>query len=376
MSEISYPLAEHIPEPIFVFENSSPIQQNNGAPIISWVNVETELWVGRSSRTIIGKPLGDITKAFNALSQNIFNTMQNQSSVRGHDLIIEFVGGQKFICDYLIFQCPQGTALMMLPKQAGLNDNDTHLKEESVNMLGRMLAHELKNPLAGIRGAAQLLESELDRADNLELTGLIQDEVDRIGRLVEQIELFGSGNFAPYTKLNIHSILRKAKLLFQSQNEADHTQRSIELSENYDPSLPDVYGDKDGLMQVTVNLIANAVEVLQNVDDSEKAQGKIEIQTLYRTGVVKRLADGTTISLPVEVRIIDNGPGIDVNIRDRVFQPFVTSKANGHGLGLALVQKIITEHGGLVDVKTKLGRTVFSFLLPITPMQNTAEDRR
>ena len=221
-------------------------------------------------------------------------------------------------------------------------------------MLGRMLAHELKNPLAGIYGAVQLLEAGLSEDADLEITELIKSEVKRIGRLADKMENFGDSTSSDFENFNIHTVLRKALLLIQNSDNSD-----IKFVENYDPSLPDVHGNMDQIMQVVINFLANATDaVYVNAD-----KGRIEIQTQFRSGVRKKNQMGIVTTLPVEVRIIDNGAGINPQMQDRIFQPFVTSKANGHGLGLALVSKIISEHGGLVSCESEPGRTVFSILL-------------
>jgi len=179
------------------------------------------------------------------------------------------------------------------------------------------------------------------------------------------MEKFGQAEYDKFTNFNVHEVLRKATLLFENQNAGD-----LEFREVFDPSLPDVYGDIDGIMQVIVNLIANAVDAIR----SEKAGGAITVQTKYRTGIQRRDHSGRKRSLPVEVKICDDGPGIPDKLRDRIFQPFVTSKANGQGLGLALIAKIIEDHGGLIEMSSEPGKTVFSILLPVKSNSESGTD--
>ena len=345
-----FPIAEYLPEPIFILHEDTHK--------IFWINSAAELWLRRSSRAVTGLMLTGFSPDFDTLAMDISRRSQMGGAIHGHDMSIRLAGKRNFTCSYVVFSCPSGIVIKVMPKPTTQSVHTHADNEQAVTMLGRMLAHELKNPLAGIHGAAQLLESSLHNQDDLELTVLIKTEVGRIGRLADQMENFGTTNGGENALFNVHTILRNAKLLFQSQDNSD-----IKLVEDYDPSLPDVFGNADALMQVVVNLIANAVEAI-NKGNNDGARC-IEIKTLYRTGVTRRLGNRVHRSLPVEIRIIDNGPGIDVNLRERIFHPFVTSKSNGYGLGLALVSKIISEHEGLIDVQSQSGCTVFSILLPI-----------
>ncbi len=340
-----FPIAENMPDPVFLLRREDKT--------LIWMNAASENWVHKSSASVAGQGLSALSEGFTTLSESLVTAAQGQKTTRGHDMHIS-IKRLDYACIYTVFPCPEGVCVMVWPKQVGLGSGDGR-RNEAVTMLGRMLAHELKNPLAGIRGAAQLLESELDNADDPELTELIKTEVDRISRLAETMEGFGSVEMSAPSSFNVHTILRKAKLLFQNQD-----MDGIVLQEDYDPSLPSVLADQDGLMQVVVNLLANAVEAIKGSGIGDR----VEITTSYRAGVRRKAADGHSYSLPVNIQIIDNGPGIDEKLRARVFEPFVTAKANGHGLGLALVAKIVEDIGGLIEVQSVPGRTVFSVLLP------------
>ncbi|GHE85391.1 PAS domain-containing sensor histidine kinase [Aliiroseovarius zhejiangensis] len=223
--------------------------------------------------------------------------------------------------------------------------------------MAEMLAHEIKNPLAGITGAAQLLSMSLSPEDR-ELTDLIVAESRRVVALLEQVEHFGDLRPPACASVNIHDILDRARATAQVGFAP-----GMMIEENYDPSLPDVWVDGDQMQQVFLNMLKNASQAC-------KGEGKIEIRTFYEGGLRLRLPDGGHASLPLQVEVIDNGPGLPADIADHVFDPFVSGRENGTGLGLALVSKILTDHGALISVDSRPGRTAFRLSLPIAPAPN------
>jgi two-component system nitrogen regulation sensor histidine kinase GlnL len=257
---------------------------------------------------------------------------------------------------------PGFVLLIMEPRQiADRLNRALSVKTAAKSAIGmaEMLAHEIKNPLAGITGAAQLLSMNLSGEDR-EMTDLIVAETRRILKLLEQVEQFGNLRPPERKAVNIHDLLDRARKTAQVGFAAN-----MKVIEAYDPSLPPTWVDGDQMLQVFQNLLKNAAQV------AGKEGGTITIHTFYDTSLRLRRKDGTA-ALPLQVEIIDDGPGLPPEIAADVFEPFVSGRENGTGLGLALVSKIISDHDGWISVNSVPGRTVFRISLPVAPKDEGA----
>lgn len=253
-----------------------------------------------------------------------------------------------------------GVVVMMLQQRSMAQMIERQLSQRqaarSISGMASVLAHEIKNPLSGIRGAAQLIEPGLSEDDRM-LARLIIDETSRIRALVDRMEVFGDERPLETADVNIHAVLDHVKRLAQTGFAS-----GIRILEEYDPSLPSIPAHRDKLVQAVLNLIKNAAEALEDAGEA----GRIVLRTAFRPGV--RLAvpgSALRVSLPFLIEIEDNGPGIRDDVRTQLFDPFVTTKRTGTGLGLSLVAKIIGDHGGIIECDSVPKRTVFRILLPI-----------
>ena len=327
-----------------------------------FVNHAAEQFLGISAAQLSQLSLADLVPYDNPIFQLIEQVRSGDLTISDHDMTLESPRLHKTAITVQGAPLPEepGSVVLVMQDASAARALDRQLTfrsaARSVTGMAAILAHEVKNPLSGIRGAAQLLESSVTAADR-ELTVLIRDEADRIRDLVDRMEAFGE---KPIERgaVNIHRVLEHVRLLAQTGFAA-----SIRFSEIYDPSLPHVYGNRDQLVQVLLNLVKNAAESIVGADH---ISGEIVLSTSFRHGM--RLAvpgSDHRMHLPLVVSVRDNGPGIPEDIRPNLFDPFVSSKATGSGLGLALVAKIINDHGGLVEVDDRPGRTEFRLHLPM-----------
>jgi len=337
---------DDLPSPVFVFA-SSELK-------ITWVNMLSQDWLGQSLRNLVNTNFSDHIQNPDLIIEAATRCASSRSPVTLRNFLLSRKEMADERCHLTLF--PSANNIALIITQTSAQPNDAHTNENAVTAMGRMLAHEIKNPLAGIHGAAQLLRDDVKTEEGQNLIDLIGSEIGRIRRLADRMETLGDRDPENISLVNIHEILRDARKLMES------SYSHVTFYEHYDPSLPDTLGDRDTLMQAILNVIKNAVEAIDKTGEN----GEVSLKTSFRTGVLRKGIQGDEDRhLPIEIKIIDNGPGIPPNIRDQIFQPFVTDKPTGQGLGLALVAKVVAAHDGLVEVKSRPGKTVFSILLPV-----------
>lgn len=355
MIDFNLPFAISLPFPAFIL---SPTDEK-----ILWLNDPARQWIGFNSTKAINKRIHEIFSA--ALGEHVLKLPSpEQAYVYERNTEFHLPNGEICKADYSIFHYDHYFGLIFLP-QGQFSVADPEISESAVSSLGRMLAHELKNPLAGIRGASQILAmSRLDE-DQKEMAELIASEVDRLSRIITNIEKLSSNSKSHFKALNIHEIIDKSVAIFKAQPAFIHT-----LKDNFDPSLPQIYGDEDQLVQVFCNLIANAKEAMDELEH----KGRLTIKTRYQSGVKSRSSSSKPIDVPIVVKIIDSGPGFKKNIKGGIFDPFITSKQNGQGLGLSLVNQIIRNHKGLIEAGRVKNETVFTLRFPIYNGENHGDE--
>jgi len=339
----------------------------DGDDVITMSNPAAESFLNMSAKSLVGQKLWEKVMIDAPLEAPFGRARKNRTSLFVNDVDVGSGERAPMLCNiqFAPLQGADDTMIVMIsPREIAsrINQNDSTGKAaKSAIGMAEMLAHEIKNPLAGITGAAQLLSMGLSPEDQ-EMTDLIVEESRRIVKLLEQVEQFGNLRPPVLKPVNIHDILDRAR-----QSASVGFGAHMLFIEDYDPSLPSTLADADQLLQVFLNLLKNASEACRDA-------GRIRLHTFYDTSLRVRRSDGTQARLPLQVEIIDDGPGLPSEIADDIFEPFVSGKDNGTGLGLALVSKLIGDGGGWISVDSVPGRTVFRISLPVAPPDTLTGD--
>lgn len=346
MPNNSLPTLEHLSTAVIALDEESRI---------SYLNPAAENFFGLSHTNLIGHPL---QHAFTQTDQ-LFGVIQSALASQGSHIEHEMTLSTHALGNKLHLSCTATPlhldryALLLefhtIERPLKLAREEQMLDQTQANrLLLRNLAHEIKNPLGGIRGAAQLLEQELDKPGLREYTQVVIQEADRLRSLMEKLL---TPQHAPhFSALNIHEVLERVRSVVLAE-----LPENLTIQRDYDLSLPELHGDKEQLIQVVLNIVRNAAQAMH---------GKGQI--ILRTRITRRVTLMKKFHrLAVIVQIIDNGPGISGHLRDKIFYPLVSGRADGHGLGLTLAQDFVSQHQGSIEFESEPGRTCFSVTLPL-----------
>lgn len=342
-----------MPVPVVVLDSANRFVSANAA---------AELFFDTSASSLAQLGLADLLPEDSRLFAVIDQVRRLDARVSDHDLTLESPRLERRGVSVHAAPLPELPGAVVLTLEDGstaqMLDRQLNFRgaARGASAMAAMLAHEVKNPLSGIRGAAQLIEQSAASEGDRELCQLIQDEADRIRGLVDRFDMF-SERPVDLGPVNIHQVLDHVRRI-AATGFASH----LRIMEEYDPSLPPVWANRDLLVQILLNLVKNAAEAV------DPTGGEIVLSTAYHHGV--RIAvpgSSDRVHLPLQVSVRDNGPGIAEEVRGTLFEPFVSTKRGGQGLGLALVAKLVADQGGLIECDSRPGRTVFRLSLPTPP---------
>ncbi len=341
-------ILDHLNEAILLFDNEL---------ILSYINSAGEVLFADSAKHLLGHSAQNLFKSTNSvLLHNLQQCQKMHEPLTGRELSLFRPGQTTITVNFSATPMIDNSRLNGILIE--LQQVDRHLritKEEQLlaqqntsRMLVRGLAHEIKNPLGGLRGAAQLLDLELVDPDLKEYTRIIIDESDRLQSLMDK--MLGPNKPAQKNWLNIHQTVERVRQLVSAETSGD-----IKLTADYDPSIPEIYADQNQLIQVFLNIVRNAVQALQDT-------GEI----IIKTRIQRHMTLGRKrYRLSIKIDIIDNGPGIKPEIMGQIFYPMITGRAEGTGLGLSIAQALVNQHNGLIECNSEPGNTVFSIYLPL-----------
>ena len=323
---------------------------------LRYLNPAAEMLFGGSSRQLLGMSFGDLVMPREPIIDQLRSAIDSHHPFSKHEQLIDLFNGKEITADITVtvLHSPFGESEVLfeitpIDRLLRITREDAMVAQQVASReLLRGLAHEIKNPLGGLRGAAQLLERELHSEEQKEYTRVIIDEADRLQKLVNR--MLGPSGMPKNRNVSVHELIEYVRNIVVAENNAD-----IALHRDYDPSIPDINGDPDLLIQALLNIVNNARQALGK-------QGNITI----RTRVLRKFTIGQTQHrLVVRIDVIDDGPGIPDDIKDKIFFPMVTGRADGTGLGLSIAQRLVHQHGGLIECQSQPGHTVFSIFLPI-----------
>lgn len=327
---------------------------------VNYMNPAAEMLLEVSGQRVTGQRLDNLFSDSMESLQSLHNTVANGHPFTKREAQLSLTNGQTLIADYSVTPVKtlesHWVLLELLPRDRLLRitkEEAQLAKQEVTRVLVRGLAHEIKNPLGGIRGAAQLLARELPDDDLQDYTDVIIQEADRLRNLVDR--MLGPYQPPQLSCINIHEITEHVCSLVEAE-----TQGNLQIVRDYDPSIPDLMADRGQLIQAVLNVVRNAMQALMTTTATPHGQITLRTRTLRQFTIGPKRH-----RLVCRLEIIDNGPGIATGIIDSIFYPMVSGRAEGTGLGLSITQNIITRHHGLIECESVPGNTVFTVFLPL-----------
>ncbi|WP_404975811.1 nitrogen regulation protein NR(II) [Vibrio navarrensis] len=323
---------------------------------VKHANPAAEQLFAQSAKRIIHQPLSQLIQHASLDLALLSQPLQSGQSITDNDVTF-VVDGKPLLLEVTVSPISIEREPMLLVEMRKVDQQrritqemNQHAQQQAAKLLVRGLAHEIKNPLGGLRGAAQLLEKMLPEPSLTEYTQIIIEQADRLRTLVDR--LLGPQKPGKKQEANLHQVLEKVRQLVELES-----QQKLLIERDYDPSLPDIYMDADQIEQAMLNIVSNAAQVLANQDDG---QITIRTRTVHQANI-----HGHRCKVAARIEIIDNGPGIPVELQDTLFYPMVSGREGGTGLGLSISQNLIDQHNGKIDVESWPGHTNFTIYLPI-----------
>ena len=326
---------------------------------LNYINPAGEMLFSASSRNMVGQKACDLMNCPEAIiGQNLQSALKNNHPITEREILLPLPDGTQVNVDFSIIPMTESdehndgllVEIQILDRHMRITREEQLIAQQSVTReLVRGMAHEIKNPLGGIRGAAQLLEAELNTDELKEYTKIIIEETDRLQVLVDR--MLGPNRLPRKTFLNIHDVLERVRSLILAEN------RRVKIWRDYDPSIPEMYADNDQLIQAILNIVRNAVRAVEK-SENPKITLKSRIARQMTIGAQRH-------RLVAQIQVIDNGPGINSELKEKLFFPMVSGSEGGVGVGLSISQSLINKHSGLIECESEPGNTVFTVWIPL-----------